>query len=96
MKLLRLFLFVAASLSLFATQASEISLSGVVVSLQKDPATQGFLVKFQGMDLPLQVARGPSYLCLRKSLNSQATIFFSFDAKSAKIQSCELSAEAKS
>ena len=80
-------LFVKWVLSL--AMAADLSLTGKVVSLQKDPASEGFLVKFQGMTVTLQVPRGPNYQCLRQGLNSQQSLLFSFDARSLKVQSCE-------
>ena len=69
--------------------AADLSLMGRVVSIQRNPATDGFSVKFEGMSAPLLVQRGPNYKCLRQGLNTQEALIFSFDPKSLKIQSCE-------
>jgi hypothetical protein len=69
--------------------AGELTLSGKVVALHRDSISEDFFVKVQGMSMELKSPAGEVYQCLRKGLNSQNILIFTFDPKTLKISECQ-------
>nr|WP_295902598.1 hypothetical protein [uncultured Bdellovibrio sp.] len=68
--------------------SADLALSGKVLSLQKNPLKNNFLVRFDTVSETLEVDRGPLYSCLKSRLTSQENVVFSFDPKTLKIRAC--------
>jgi hypothetical protein len=69
--------------------ASELSLSGKVVAINRDHISDQYFIKVQGLSLQLKSPKGEVYQCLRKGLNSQNVLTFTFDPQTLKISDCQ-------
>ncbi|WP_374034186.1 hypothetical protein ACES2I_16750 [Bdellovibrio bacteriovorus] len=69
--------------------SADFAFSGKVVSLQKNPLKNNYLVRMESVDNPLEVDKGPEYLCLHKAMKSQDQVLFTFDSRLMKIRSCQ-------
>ncbi|CAE78331.1 hypothetical protein AB1A81_16245 [Bdellovibrio bacteriovorus] len=70
--------------------SADFAFTGKVVSLQKNPLKNNYLVRMESVDSPLEVDKGPEYLCLHKAMKSQDPVLFTFDARLFKIRTCKL------
>lgn len=63
--------------------------TGKVVSLQKNPGKNNYLVQMESVERLLEVDKGPEYLCLHKAMKTQDSVLFTFDTRLFKIRSCK-------
>ena len=68
---------------------AEMTFSGTVTALKKDPITSEVLITFNTFSVPLKTYRGPLYACVSESLKKNKEVIYSFDAKSLKLQNCK-------
>ncbi|WP_374000772.1 hypothetical protein [Bdellovibrio bacteriovorus] len=68
---------------------ADFAFTGKVLSLQKNPLKNNYLVTMATVSTPLEVDKGADYRCLQKALKTQEVIEFTFDSKLMKIRSCK-------
>ncbi|UXR64146.1 hypothetical protein EZJ49_13855 [Bdellovibrio bacteriovorus] len=68
---------------------ADFAFTGKVLSLQKNPLKNNYLVTMATVSIPLEVDKGADYRCMQKALKSQEVVEFTFDSKLMKIRSCK-------